>query len=380
VAIPYGRQSIDQSDVAAVVEVLHGDWLTQGPTVAAFEADFATAVGAPYAVAFSSGTAALHAAAFAVEAGPGTDVVTCANTFVASANCAAYVGATPRFADIDPHTYNMSPETLEAALTPSTGVVIPVHFAGLPAPIEAIRAAVGPDVRIVEDAAHAVGALAPDEAVGACTHSDAAVFSLHPVKTVTSAEGGIVTTRSPELDARLRLFRNHGLTKDPAMLERNDGGWYQEQHVLGFNYRLTDVHAALGRSQLRRLDAFVARRNEIAARYRELLAGIDGLELPPAAPDGSRHAYHLFVVALRDGAPARRRLYDGLHEAGILAQVHYPPVHLHPYYRRTYGYGEGLCPEAERYYTRCLSLPCFPDLREDEQELVAQTVRELVSG
>jgi dTDP-4-amino-4,6-dideoxygalactose transaminase len=349
--IPYGRQSIDDADVAAVVEVLRGDWLTQGPNVAAFEAAVAAACEAPHAVAFSSGTAALHAACFAAGLGPGDDVLTSAMTFAASANCAAYVGATPRFADIDPATLNVSAETVAAALTPATRALIPVDFAGLPAPVAELRAAVGPDVTIIEDAAHALGARREDGPVGDCRHVDMAVLSFHPVKPITTGEGGIVTTRDPALRDRLRAFRSHGMTKDPALLESPDeGGWYMEQHDLGFNYRLTDLQSALGTSQLGRLEAFIARRNAVADRYRAELADVAALSLPPQAPPGALHGYHLFVVSARDGAPARRALYDGLHARGILAQVHYLPVYRHPWYRRTYGLAPGLCPAAEAHY------------------------------
>jgi perosamine synthetase len=375
--IPYGRQTVEADDVAAVVEVLRGDWLTQGPSVRAFEEAFATACDAPHAVAFSSGTAALHAAAHVAGLGAGDELMTSAITFAASANCGAYVGATPTFADIDPATWNVSARTVKAALTAATRGVVPVHFAGLPAPVAEIRAAVGDTVTIIEDAAHAIGALTPDGPVGACRHADMAVFSLHPVKTITSGEGGMVTTRRGDLAERLRMFRTHGMTGDPAWLEREEGRWYYEQRELGFNYRLTDIQSALGRSQLAKLERFVARRNEVADRYRELLGDIERLELPPAAPPDHRHAHHLFVVRHREGAEARRRLYDGLHERGILAQVHYLPVYLHPWYRNTHGYAEGLCPAAEGYYAGCLSLPCFPALGDIEQERVAAAVREL---
>jgi perosamine synthetase len=376
--IPYGRQSIDEDDVAAVVSVLHGDWLTQGPNVAAFEEAFAAACQAPHAVAFSSGTAALHAAVHTAGLGVGDELLTSAITFAASANCGAYVGARPTFADIDPATWNVSAQTIAAALTPATRCVVPVHFAGLPVPVAGIREAVGNDVAIVEDAAHAIGAFTPDGPVGCCRHSDMAVFSFHPVKTITSGEGGMVTTRDASTAERLREFRSHGMVKDPARLERREGGWHYEQHDLGFNYRLTDIQAALGRSQLVKLEHFVARRNELASRYRELLGDVAQLELAPAAPPGHRHAHHLFVVRHRDGADARRRLYEGLHARGILAQVHYAPVYLHPWYRDTYGYAAGLCPAAETYYAGCLSLPCFPALTDVMQEQVAQAVRELV--
>lgn len=371
-AIPYGRQSITDEDVQAVVEVLRSDRLTQGPAVERFERELAAAVGAPYAVAFSSGTAALHGAAFAAGVGPGDELLTSAITFAASANCGAYLGATPTFADVERETWNVSARTVKAALTPRTRAVVPVHFTGLPLPVDEIRAAVGPDVAIIEDAAHAVGAHAPDEPVGACTHSDMAVFSFHPVKTITTGEGGMVTTRDARLRDRLATFRTHGIVRGGA----DEGGWFQQQTELGFNYRLTDLQAALGSSQLRRLTDFVERRNAVAERYREGLAGLDALELPPAAPPGALHAHHLFVVRCREGAGARRALYDALHARGILVQVHYVPVYRHPYYRERYGYAEGLCPEAERLYLGCLSLPCFPDLTDDDQQTVIDAVAE----
>ncbi len=372
--IPYGRQLIEDDDIAAVLAALRGDWLTQGPRVAEFEATLAAACGAPYAVAFSSGTAALHAACHAAGLGPGDESMTSALTFAASANCAAYVGATPTFADIDRATWNVSAETVRAALTERTRAVIPVSFAGLPAPLPEIREAVGPETVIIEDAAHALGARGPGGPVGDAVHADMSVFSFHPVKAVTTGEGGAVTVRDPSLRDRLLAFRTHGMTKDPGRLERpTEGGWYMEQHELGFNYRITDLQCALGTSQLGKLERFTEARNAVAERYREALRDVDGLRLPPAAPPGARHAYHLFVVWVRD----RRALYDALRERGILAQVHYLPVYLHPYYRETYDYAPGLCPEAEAYYAGCLSLPCFPSLTEAEQDTVIAAVREL---
>lgn len=377
--IPYGRQSIDELDVAAVDEVLHGDWLTQGPSVEAFEKAVAERCDVPHAVAFSSGTAALHGAVFSAGLAEGDELVTSAITFAASANCAAYIGATPRFADIDPLTLNVSAATVAAVRAPRTRAIVPVHFTGLPAPVAEIRELVGDDVMIIEDAAQALGANTEDEIVGSCRHSEMTMLSFHPVKAVTTAEGGVVTTRDSELRDRLRRFRNHGITRDRNCLrETGEGGWYYEQQELGFNYRLSDVHSALGRSQLNKLTRFIEARNAIASRYREWLADIAELELPPEAPDGSTHAYHLFVIRHREGADARRRLYDGLREREILAQVHHIPVHLHPYYRDRYGYGPGLCPAAEDYYSSCLSLPCFPALTEADQSRVVDAVRELV--
>lgn len=377
--IPYGRQSLDEADFEAVSATLRGDWLTQGPHVERFERAVAERCEAPYAVAFSSGTAALHAAAFAAGVGPGDELITSAITFAASANCGAYVGAVPRFADIDPATWNVSAATISELAGPRTKAVVPVHFTGLPAPIAEIRAELGSDILIIEDAAHALGARSAREPIGSCLDSDMAIFSFHPVKAITSAEGGLVTTRDPDIRQRLAEFRNHGFIKDPERLRsESSGGWYYEQQSLGFNYRLSDVHSALGASQLEKLDGFISRRNAIAARYRESLAGVDGLELPPAAPDGAVHAYHLFVVRHRDGAEARRRLYGSLHAAGILAQVHYIPVYWHPYYAENYGYSRGLRPQAEAYYSGCLSLPCYPALSDSQQDEVVAAVRESV--
>jgi perosamine synthetase len=377
--IPYGRQAIDEDDVAAVSRVLRGDWLTQGPAVQAFEEALAGVCEAPYAVAFSSGTAALHGAAFAAGLGPGDELVTSAITFAASANCGAYLGATPRFADIETATWNVSADTIAAAVTDRTRAVIPVHFTGLPAPIASIRGRLGDGVTIIEDAAHAIGARQADEPVGSCLHSDMAVFSFHPVKTVTSAEGGMVTTRDGELHRRLLEFRAHGMVRDPARLTHPDeGGWYTEQQSLGFNYRLSDVHSALGISQLGKLDRFLKRRNELAARYRDRLGDVPELMLAPESGAGELHGRHLYVVVHRGGRPARRRLYEGLRERDVLPQVHYLPVYLHPYYRETYGYEPGLCPNAESYYAGCLSLPCYPTLTDHQQDAVIAALRELV--
>jgi len=362
-----------------VVAVLRGDWLTQGPAVRSFEEAFAMGCSARFAVAFSSGTAALHAAAFAAGLQPGDELLTSAITFSASANCGAYLGATPRFADIDPATWNVSAATIQAAITPATKAIVPVHFAGLPAPIAEIRAVTPDGVAIIEDAAQALGARRDGEPVGSCLHSDMAVFSFHPVKSITSAEGGMVTTNDDRLRDGLQMFRNHGLVLAGA-LDAAEGGWYREQQALGFNYRLSDVHAALGASQLTKLESFIEHRNRIAQRYRDWLGDLDELALCPGAPADSRHAYHLFVVWHREGSAGRRRLYDGLREQGIYAQVHFIPVYWHPYYREQHGYDRGLCPHAEDYYHGCLSLPCFPGLTEEQQRRVVDAVRELVGA
>jgi len=384
--IPYSKQSLDAEDRAAVARVLEGDWLTQGPAVSSFEEAIAARCGVPHAVAFSSGTAALHGAAFAASVGEGDEIVTSAITFAASANCGAYLGARPRFADIEAQTWNVSAATLEPLMTPRVKAVIPVHFAGLHAPIEPIRELVGPDVTIIEDAAHALGGHSGEGEAGSCAHSEMAIFSLHPTKAITSGEGGVVTTRDPDLAERLIAFRQHGMVRDPDRFVRPpEGGgeaapWYHEQQHLGFNYRLSDLHAALGESQLGKLDDHVAARNAVAARYREALDGIEGLDLPPGPVGDDLHAHHLFVVHLREGAPRRLELYRRLLESDVRTQVHYIPVYLHPYYRRAFGYAPGLCPEAERYYSGCLSIPCYPDLAPADQDRVIEVVREVIAG
>jgi perosamine synthetase len=301
--IPYGHQSVDEDDVEAVAEVLRSDWLTQGPTVDRFERELAERVEVRHAVAFSSGTAALHGAAHVAGLGPDDLVVTSPLTFIASANCARYVGARVGLVDVDPTTWNLD---LPAVPSCATGAV-PVHYAGLPVQLGGWTQR--PRV-VIEDAAHALGASTPEGPVGNCAHSDMTCFSFHPVKPITTGEGGAVTTNDDELADRLRRFRNHGTERRP-----NEGAWAYEVTEVGFNYRLSDLHAALGLSQLPKLDRFVERRNEIASRYREQLDGFVGL--PPAAPAGSRHGYHLFPVLVDD----RRLVFEGMRSAGIGVQV-----------------------------------------------------------
>ena len=349
---PYARHSVDPADIEAVTAVLKSDRLTQGPEVERFEQDFAAACEAPHAVSFSSGTAALHAAAFTLGIGKGDEVITSAITFLASANCAAYLGATPRFCDID-SSLNMTPRTVKEAMGYRTKAVVVVHLAGLPADTQEIARVSG--VPIIEDAAHALGATTKDGPVGNCAHSAMCCFSLHPSKAITAGEGGMVTTRVPEYAAALRRFRNHG--------QAIGNGHKRDQLELGYNYRLSDIHAALGRSQLTTLKTRIALRRRIAGYYRRALHGY--AEMPPAHKG---HAYHLFIIR----HPERQKLYEGLLERGIQTEVHYRPV-----YRNTFHAGEPL-PNAEAYYERCLSLPIYPTLTDDEQHEVIQGIRDVL--
>jgi UDP-4-amino-4,6-dideoxy-N-acetyl-beta-L-altrosamine transaminase len=349
--IPYGRQSIDDDDIAAVTQVLKGDWLTQGPKGPEFEEALAARVGARHAVAFSSGTAALHGAAAAAGLGPGDVVATSPLSFVASANCARYVGADVVFVDIDPSTSNLDP----AVVPDRVDGLVAVHYAGLPVDLAAL--ATRPRV-VIEDASHALGASTPDGPVGNCARSDLCVFSFHPVKTITTGEGGAVTTNDDALADALRRFRNHGTVRRPE-----HGGWYYEVESVGFNYRLTDVQAALGTSQLTKLDRFVGRRRALAGRYRDLLAGLP-VELPPEPPPGTTHGWHLFAIRVAD----RRRVYDEMRAAGIGVQVHYVPIYHHPLFAE--GIDRAAFPATEAAYAELLTLPLFPDMTEAEQDEV----------
>lgn len=381
--IPYGRQDVRDEDIDAVVSVLRSDWLTQGPKVPRFESDLVGATGARHAIAVTSATAALHLACLALGLGPGDRLWTSPNTFLASANCARYCGAEVDFVDIDPHTYNLSVEVLARQLAdarvtgrPLPKIVMPVHFAGQSCDMAAIHAlALEYGFRVVEDASHAVGGHYRGRPVGDCRYSDITVFSFHPVKIVTTAEGGAALTNDDALAARLALLRNHGMTRDAALMRGEpDGPWYYEQIDLGFNYRMTDVHAALGTSQLARLDAYVARREALARRYDAALAGLP-LALPWRHPD-VRSAWHLYVVRVQGGAVRRRAVFDALRAQDIGVNVHYIPVHMQPYYRQRPGGADVSCPEAERYYAEALSLPLYPALDEAQQDHVVAALRE----
>ena len=380
--IPYGRQSIDAADIDAVVEVLKSDFLTQGPAVPRFEQGLAAYCGASHGVAACNATAALHIACLALDLGPGDIVWTSAITFVASANCALYCGAEVDFVDIDPRTYNMSVERLTEKLEIADRqgrlpkIVIPVHMTGQSAdmrPIAELARRFG--FRIIEDASHAVGATYGNGPVGDCRYSDIAVFSFHPVKIITTGEGGMAMTNDPELAARMALLRTHGVTRDSSRLRsKPDGGWYYEQLELGFNYRMTDIQAALGHSQLRRLDALVERRRALARRYNEAFAGLP--VTPPWQHPDSRSSFHLYVI--RVDAALHGAAYDQLRNAGIGVNLHYIPVPRQPYYR-SLGFDAAQWPEAEAYYAEAITLPLYPAMTDEEQDVVIAAVRDVLA-
>ncbi len=383
--IPYGRQSLDQADIDAVVAVLQSDWLTQGPTIERFEQAMAARCEAGFGVAVCNATAALHISCLAAGLGPGDRLWTTPNTFLASANCGRYCGAEVDFVDIDPLTWNLDANALalklEAAERDGTlpKVLVAVAFSGQSCDMQAIgKLAERYGFTVIEDASHAVGASYAGRPVGCGEFAAMTVFSFHPVKIITSAEGGMVLTNRPELAERLQRLRSHGMTRDPAqMTEPSHGPWYYQQIELGFNYRITDLQAALGLSQLGKLEGFIARRRELAARYDRLLSDLP-LSLPSAQP-GAQSAWHLYVVRLQPGRIklSHREVFEALRAAGIGVNLHYIPVHLQPYYCEQ-GFTEGDFPEAERYYAQAISLPMFAALTDEQQGYVVEQLRRMV--
>lgn len=377
--IPYGRQDISEADIQAVAAVLRSDFLTQGPVVPAFEKAVADYCGARHAIAVNSATSALHIACLALGVGPGDYVWTSPITFVASANCARYCGAEVDFVDIDPRTYNMSVARLEEKLVQAAEVgklpkvVIPVHLCGQPCEMEAIHAlSLKYGFRIIEDASHAIGGRYKGKAIGNSRYSDITVFSFHPVKIITTGEGGMALTNDPELHNHMARLRSHGVTRDPAeMTQAPDGPWYYQQIELGFNYRMTDIQAALGLSQMQRLDDFVATRHELAKNYNELFK-----KCPVSIPWQHGDSYsglHLYVVRLKleEIKASHREVFERLRVAGIGVNLHYIPVYRQPYYARL-GFNPGDFPEAERYYAEAISLPMYPALTKEQQAEVVQ--------
>ncbi|MBL8022481.1 MAG: UDP-4-amino-4,6-dideoxy-N-acetyl-beta-L-altrosamine transaminase [Leptospirales bacterium] len=375
--IPYGRQHIDDADIQAVVDVLKSDWLTQGPAIESFEKALAKYCGAKYAVAVSSATAALHIACLAAGVGPGKTVWTVPNTFVASANCALYCGGGVDFVDIDSNL-NISIESLEMKLSQAKApdVIIPVHFSGRSASMEKLHAiARKHNIVVIEDASHAIGASQNGAKVGSCKSSDMCVFSFHPVKIITTGEGGMVTTNSDSLYQKLIRLRTHGITRDSTQMKgESEGPWYYQQIELGYNYRITDIQAALGLSQLNHLDKFVSRRRELVNRYHSLLA-----HLPVVIPQGSNDhesAWHLYVVRLKldQIQRTRREVFEAMRAHGIAVNVHYIPVHLQPFYQAM-GFRPGAFPVSEQYYEEALSLPLFYDLTFEDQDRVVAALK-----
>ena len=384
--IPYGRQDITQADIDAVVEVLHSTHLTQGPAVPRFEQAVLNHSQVKHALAVNSATSALHIACLALDLGPGDWLWTTPNTFVASANCALYCGAQVDFVDIDPQTYNLCPKALEQKLIAAEKagclpkIVVPVHLCGQPCDMRAIHAlAQRYGFKIIEDASHAIGGKYLGEPVGNCRFSDITVFSFHPVKIITTAEGGMALTNDDKLAERLGLLRSHGITRDPALMTKDmDGPWYYQQVALGYNYRMTDLQGALGASQMSRLEQYVARRHEIARRYDELLKDLP-VTTPWQHPDGYS-GLHLYVIRLQLDKINKTHLqvFEALRAKDIIVNLHYIPVHTQPYYQNM-GFTVGQFPEAERYYADAISIPMYPIMSEAQQDQVISVLKEVIS-
>lgn len=370
--IPYGKQTIEQDDIQAVVDVLKSDFLTTGPKIAEFEQTVADYVGAKYAVAISNGTSALHAACFAAGIEPGDEVITTPLTFAASANCVLYCGGTPVFADVDPKTYNIDPEDIRRKITDRTKAIIAVHLAGQPCDMDAIHSiAREHGLIVIEDGAHALGSVYKGKKVGSM--SDMTTFSFHPVKPITTGEGGMIVTDNEEFYKKMVLFRSHGITRDDSMMTRNDGPWFYQQFDLGYNYRITDIQCALGCSQMKKLDRFLARRKEIVARYNEAFADCDNIITPYQLSD-TESGWHLYIVQVKNCD--RRQVFEGMREKGIGVNVHYIPVYMHPYYQE-HGYENVHCANAEEIYSHIISLPLYPGLTSEQQDYVIDTLKSL---
>ncbi|MCJ7841378.1 UDP-4-amino-4,6-dideoxy-N-acetyl-beta-L-altrosamine transaminase [Lederbergia sp. NSJ-179] len=375
--LPYGRQFIDQEDIQAVINVLKSDYLTTGPEIHRFEKRIAEYVGAKYAVAFSNGTAALHAACFAAGIQQDDEVITTPLTFAASANCVLYQGGNPVFADIDEQTYNLDPEEVRKKITSKTKAMIPVDFTGQPVCLDKIiEIAKEHDLVVIEDAAHALGSTYKGKKVGSI--SDMTMFSFHPVKQITTGEGGMITTNHKEYYEKLVQFRSHGITRDREKLMNDHGPWYYEMQHLGFNYRMTDIQAALGNSQLNKLDRFIFRRREIAIMYQKAFKDMDEVILPLQGNDG-QSSWHLFILRFKSKKlfVDRKTIYTELTKQNIGVNVHYIPVYLFPYYQQL-GYQQGLCPVAEKVYEEMITLPLHPSMTDEDVQDVITAVKKVI--
>ncbi|KAB2446980.1 UDP-4-amino-4,6-dideoxy-N-acetyl-beta-L-altrosamine transaminase [Bacillus thuringiensis] len=376
--LPYGQQQIDEYDIQAVVDVLKGDFLTTGPMVQQFEEAIAKYVGAKYTVSFSNGTAALHAACYAAGITEGDEVITTPMTFVASANCILYQGAKPVFADIDNETYNISPKSIEEKITNKTKAIIPVHYTGQPVELEAIqKIAKQNNLIIIEDAAHALGATYKNKKIGSI--GDMTMFSFHPVKHITTGEGGVITTNNLLFYEKLVQFRTHGIERNPQKLLENHGPWYYEMQFLGYNYRITDIQAALGLSQLSKLDSFIKIRKKYVDIYSKEFSCLSEIIIPKQLPQTSS-SWHLYIIRLNTKLLKcnRKEFYEALQRENIGVNVHYIPVHLQPFYQKL-GYEKGICPQAENVYEEIITLPLFPKMTEADVWDVIQAVRKVLS-
>ena len=372
--IPYGHQSISEEDIEAVVEVLRSDYLTTGPKVEEFERKVADYVGAKYAVAVSNGTAALHIACLAAGIGPGDEVITTPITFAASANCVLYCGGTPIFADIKADTYNIDPKNIKRKITDRTKAIIAVHFTGQPCELDEIHdIAKEHNLIVIEDGAQVLSAEYKKQKIGSL--SDMTTFSFHPVKPITTGEGGMVTTNDEELYKKLKLYHTHGITRDKELLLNDDGPWYYEQQALGYNYRITDIQCALGISQINRLDEFAEHRRKLAARYDELLKGVANI-IPPYQHPDCLSSYHLYMIQVP--AERRKEIFCKLRENGIGVNVHYIPVYKLPYYQE-HGYNDVCCENAENFYDRAITLPLYADMTVDQVDYIVEKLNEIVN-
>ena len=376
--LSYGKQTVDESDIQAVVDVLKGDYLTTGPFVKEFENKVANYVGAKYAVAVSNGTAALHMACFAAGIKEGHEVIVSPMTFAASANAVLYCGGTPVFADIDPVTYNIDPDRIEEKITNKTKAIIPVDFSGQSVDMDRIKEIADKhDLIIIEDAAHALGSEYKGRKVG--SQADMVEFSFHPVKPITTAEGGIVTTNSEDLYKKMMIFRTHGITRDQEILNENHGPWYYEQQHLGYNYRLTDVQSALGTSQMSKIDEFISRRREIVKLYNDAFKTLKEIVIPFEAKF-SNSGWHIYVIKVKPDllTVTRKEIFEALQAENIGVNVHYLPVYLHPYYRDL-GYAKGMCPNAEELYENMITLPLFPSMSDEDVNNVVVAVNKVIN-